>query len=474
MTDSMREFERAISSASRYRHLHDEALAYERAANLHLAMGLSSMGMLSLTEAARRFDDWGARGKVAAIAHAHPELVYKLSARSTEFAGVVTTSNRELDVDAIVHSLQAVREETSLPRIVEILMTIALEQASAEIGELVLPTERGLRCRAYAYATAAALTVELCDEDAGGSRLPMSVIQAAIQRHVPIQIHDARETNEFVTEVRFSSGNVRSVLCLPLMRQAEVIGILYLENNVAAGAFTPARISLLQLLASTAAIAIENASLDEKSALLKEIHHRVKNNLQLISSLLSLQASSIEDASVTRLFAESRDRVRSMALVHENLYRAGNFARVSMAEHLRKLCAQLVRAYRPSGQQVDVDVLADSIELDINRAIACGLIVNELVSNALKHGFVDGRSGAVLVRFESVDRIRCRLHVIDNGVGMPVRHHSENTTGRRWPGSGIGMDLVDDLAYQLGGEVTVTTESGTSVEVCFARADNEG
>ncbi|MGT2493645.1 sensor histidine kinase [Cupriavidus basilensis] len=388
--------------------------------------------------------------------------------------GVVTTSNRELDVDAIVLSLQAVRDETSLPRIVEILMTIALEQASAEIGELVLPTERGLRCRAYAHATASALKVELRDEDAGGSRLPMSMIQAAIQRHVPIQIHDARETNEFATEARFSSGNVRSVLCLPLMRQAEVIGILYLENNVAAGAFTPARISLLQLLASTAAIAIENASLDEKSALLKEIHHRVKNNLQLISSLLSLQASSIEDASVTRLFAESRDRVRSMALVHENLYRAGNFARVSMVEHLRNLCAQLVRAYRPSRQQVDVEVVADSIELDINRAIACGLIVNELrvqCPEARLRGRAK-RSSPGAIRGGGWDTVPPSGDRQWRGYACWSSQREHDWTTLAW--LRIGMDLVDDLAHQLGGEVMVTTESGTSVAVCFARADNEG
>ena len=137
--------------------------------------------------------------------------------------------------------------------------------------------------------------------------------------------------------------------------------MLYLENNLAPHVFTPARIAVLELLASQAAISLENArlytdlrqensdrrraegqlqaSLEEKEALLKEVHHRVKNNLQLISSLLSLQAARIAEPAVAELFAESRNRVRSMALCASNLYQAGNFARISMAIHIQNLCA---------------------------------------------------------------------------------------------------------------------------------------
>src|SRR5262249_56589577 len=120
--------------------------------------------------------------------------------------------------------------------------------------------------------------------------------------------------------------NVRSVFCLPILRQAKVVGLLYLENDLATHAFTPNRINVLKLLASQAAISLENASLEEKEALLKEVHHRVKNNLQLITSLLNLQAARITDPAVANLFAESRNHVRSMAMVHENLYKAGSFA----------------------------------------------------------------------------------------------------------------------------------------------------
>jgi two-component sensor histidine kinase len=138
--------------------------------------------------------------------------------------------------------------------------------------------------------------------------------------------------------------------------RAKVVGLLYLENDLATHAFTPNRINVLKLLASQAAISLENASLEEKEALLKEVHHRVKNNLQLITSLLNLQAARVTDPMVAALFAESRDRVRSMALVHENLYRLGNFARVPMKPHLEGVCAQLFRAYAPATGQISLQL----------------------------------------------------------------------------------------------------------------------
>ena len=129
------------------------------------------------------------------------------------------------------------------------------------------------------------------------------------------------------------------------------------------------------------------ASLEEKNALLKEVHHRVKNNLQLINSLLSLQAARIADRAVAELFAESRNRVRSMALVHENLYRAGNFARIPMRAHIQNLAAHLIRAYGLQSRHIELSTEIDDIELDLDQAVSIGLIINELVSNALKHAF---------------------------------------------------------------------------------------
>ena len=202
------------------------------------------------------------------------------------------------------------------------------------------------------------------------------------------------------------------------------------------------------------------ASLQEKEALLKEVHHRVKNNLQLISSLLSLQAARIAEPAVAELFAESRNRVRSMALVHENLYRAGNFARISMATHIQNLCAHLTRAYGMNCRRVELAIRIGDVELDLDRAVPCGLIVNELVSNALKHAFPDARAGRVCVELQPFGDQQHVLVVGDNGVGLPPDldcHRADS----------LGLQLVDDLTQQLHGNIMVNRKGGTTFTMTF-------
>jgi len=200
------------------------------------------------------------------------------------------------------------------------------------------------------------------------------------------------------------------------------------------------------------------ASLNEKDVLLKEVHHRVKNNLQLISSLLNLQASRIADPITVSLLEDSRNRVRSMAMVHENLYRAGNFAEVAMKAHIESLCAHLHRAYGLS--RIDISAESDDVTLDLNRAVSCGLIVNELVSNALKHAFPDDRSGRVIVTFSGTPDVACQLTVRDNGIGLPDAIDVANT-------SSLGLQLVRDLVEQLDGVLTADRREGTSFMLTF-------
>lgn len=201
-------------------------------------------------------------------------------------------------------------------------------------------------------------------------------------------------------------------------------------------------------------------SLGEKESLLKEVHHRVKNNLQLISSMLNLQASRITDQSVAELFSESRNRVRSMALVHENLYRAGNFSKISMAGHIESLSASLARAYGMNTGHIELITSVEDIELGLDTAISVGLIINELTSNALKHAFPGGMQGCVRVRLARYEGHRCVLTVADNGVGLPQGIDRGQSVS-------MGLQLVHDLAEQLHGEVAVTRDKGTCFEVTF-------
>jgi PAS domain S-box-containing protein len=215
-------------------------------------------------------------------------------------------------------------------------------------------------------------------------------------------------------------------------------------------------------------------SLREKQALLKEVHHRVKNNLQVITSLLRLESARIEHPTTRSVLRGMQDRIRSMALLHETLYRSENFAQVDMKMYLGQIVAQLFRAQSaaPSSNQpglglpesaadirMELDIAA--VQLGVDQAIPCGLIVNELVSNCLKHGFPNGRAGVVRVEFGALDGgAQLRLCVSDDGVGLPT-----NLAYRQ--GRSLGLQLVSDLAGQLGGRLELDSSQGTSFAVRF-------
>jgi PAS domain S-box-containing protein len=211
----------------------------------------------------------------------------------------------------------------------------------------------------------------------------------------------------------------------------------------------------------TRAQAALSASLREKEVLLKEIHHRVKNNLQIISSLLSLQTAN-HDIDQTAALRESQDRIRSMALIHEKLYRSVDMARVDFRDYVEGLMAGLQRSYFPGpGVRVFADV--EGIVLDIDLAIPCGLIVNELVSNSLKYAFRDGRAGEIRVGLARNGQ-NYILTVSDNGPGLPPGVDFRNTPS-------LGLQLVNLLAGQLDGTVELDCSRGTRFKITFAEIE---
>ncbi len=200
-------------------------------------------------------------------------------------------------------------------------------------------------------------------------------------------------------------------------------------------------------------------SLKEKEVLLKEIHHRVKNNLQVISSLLNLQWSTIDNQEARELVRESQNRVRSMALIHERLYQSESLARIDFDDYLRSLTRELFRSYSAGG--ISLKMEGENTHLDVDTAIPCGLIVNELVSNALKHAFPDGRKGLIQIKFWSVGHNKYAIAVGDNGIGLPPDLDIQKTKT-------LGLQLVNMLVRQLHGTLDVVTEGGTTVMVTFA------
>lgn len=239
--------------------------------------------------------------------------------------------------------------------------------------------------------------------------------------------------------------------------QAEASRLLEL-----AGQSRGALLSILEdeQLASKALV----TSLREKEALLKEVHHRVKNNLQVIASLLRLEGRRIDHPMTRSVLREMQGRIQSMALLHETLYRSGNFARVDLAAYLTQLTSQLFRslAVQPGAVRLSLDLAPVLVEID--QAIPCGLIVNELASNCLKHGFPEGRSGEVSVRLRAAGHDgSLTLSVADNGVGLPADFDLRRTRS-------LGLQLVSDLARQLQGSLFIGPGPETLFEVTFAQA----
>ena len=199
------------------------------------------------------------------------------------------------------------------------------------------------------------------------------------------------------------------------------------------------------------------SSLKEKEVLLKEIHHRVKNNLQIISSLLRFQ-SEHADRNPQVVLQESQNRIRSMALLHEKLYRSPNLSKLDFTEYIRSLASHLMQSYPLTGA-VKMRIDAGQLFLDVDSAIPCGLIFNELVSNALKHAFPDGAHGEIAIELQANDDI-VTLRVSDDGVGFPEEIDFRNTES-------IGLQLVSALTDQLEGTIELRGKPGTEFKIAF-------
>lgn len=205
---------------------------------------------------------------------------------------------------------------------------------------------------------------------------------------------------------------------------------------------------------------IEEQAREAREMYIKEIHHRVKNNLQVISSLLFLQSTHATDPNILEILKESRSRVKSIALVHEKLYRTSEASRLDFAEYARDLVSELFRAYCVAQEGIHVTTVVKDVHLEVETATPCGLIINELVSNALKHAFVGKPSGELLVKLESHAPGEFVLTVSDDGIGFPA--------GFDWQASkSLGLRLVMDLTRQLDGTVEVEHDNGTTFRITF-------
>lgn len=202
------------------------------------------------------------------------------------------------------------------------------------------------------------------------------------------------------------------------------------------------------------------SSLKEKEMLLAEIHHRVKNNLQVISSLLRLQSRFIEDDASIEIFKETQNRVRSIAILHEKLYQSEDLAKIKIDEYVKLLAEDLLYFYELDNSKVEMNIDVEEVYLNIETAIPCGLIIDELVSNSLKYAFKPGENGTITIELHSNENDRFTLAVSDDGVGIPLTVDPENSET-------FGMQLIKYLSNQLKADLELDRKDGTKFKLEF-------
>ncbi len=280
---------------------------------------------------------------------------------------------------------------------------------------------------------------------------------------------------------------VRSKISAPIIQHLEdgsthIWGLLIVHACVHYRQWQPEEAGFLQQIGNQLAIAIQQSSLyhrvqselaerkqieeqlrtslQEKEVLLKEVHHRVKNNLQMVSSLLSLQADSIHDPDILKPFIDSQQRVKTMALIHEKLYQSNNLAKINFAEYIQDLVDEVFQSYTAKTSAISHNVEVENVELAVDVAISCGLIVNELVSNAIKYAFQNQKSGEIKISFASQKMTQYILTVTDNGAGMP-----EDVDFRH--SASLGLQIVCALTRQLRGTIKLDCTAGSAFSLEF-------
>ena len=217
----------------------------------------------------------------------------------------------------------------------------------------------------------------------------------------------------------------------------------------------------LNSMAEKLAVSLKRENeLREKDVLLKEIHHRVKNNMQILTSLLRLQSRRLENPEIRTIMKESESRIRSMGLIHEKLYQSNSLSEIEFESYARTLTGELQRMYGGAHPGIQVLLDAKGVELGLDTALPCGLIVNELVSNSFKYGFPEGRTGEIRIRMRPLGDGDFELIVSDNGIGIPEGEKLERE-------GSLGMRLVSTLVQQINGELQTSNGVGITTTIQF-------
>lgn len=286
-----------------------------------------------------------------------------------------------------------------------------------------------------------------------------------IKSHKPLLINTS--TKEFYKSINIIpyGKNALSLIASPMTSGEKVIGVISLQDYEKESAYTYSQLDILSTIAAQAGTALENAklyaeikkSLREKEVLLQEVHHRVKNNLQIMSSLVKLQSYYIADESMLNIMKETESRIHSMALVHSKLYNTRDYEHINFSEYVKSLTDSFINTFGTKLKDISFHIRINNISLNIDTAVPCGLIINELVSNAIKYAFTDNRSGVITISLDHHGEKHYILNVSDNGIGFIKEPDLHNA-------STLGIQLVSLLTKQMNGELKMSTTPGKGSE----------
>ena len=486
--DAERLYELAIRSSRENEFVHNEALAYELAARFYLARGFEDFGMLYLRKARHRYLRWGADGKVRQLELAFPAL--KEDDRGVPPTSTIIASSEGLDLATVLKVSQALSGEIVLENMIDSLMRIAITHAGASRGLLILakPVEHWIVAEATTVGDA--VPVQMRNDPVAAGGLPRSVYHYVVRTRESVILDDAATQGAFTSDAYIVEQRVRSILCLPLLKQTTLVGVLYLENSLAARAFTPARIAVLDLIASQAAIALENSRLyadlqkahrlEAMGTLAGGVAHDFNN---LLGAILGYGEMALRGAAAKTQLRRDLEAImvaveRGRSLVERVL----DFSKSGVAERVAVHVEDVVRealdqlaAQLPESIVLEADLRAGEAAL-LGDATQVHQVVMNLCANAAQ-AMPDGGALSVALRLERFETKRAVtigrvdesdymvLRVGDTGSGIPA-HILEQifdpffTTKVAGSGTGLGLSLVHGIVTQLGGAIDVASEPG--------------
>lgn len=270
-----------------------------------------------------------------------------------------------------------------------------------------------------------------------------------------------------------SSIEAKSLISAPMTAGEKVLGVITIQDFEKENSFTQSQLELLTTVGSQAAIALENSylysevtkQLREKEILLQEVHHRVKNNLQVMSSLIKLQSRYIKDEKMLDLMKETGGRIQSMSIVHTKLYNSGNYEFINFGEYIKNLIENFQNTYGYKLRNIQFETVINDIIINIDTAIPCGLIINELISNSIKYAFPGDRAGKIVISLERMDGGKLNMQVKDDGIGVEAGIDLSKADS-------LGIQLVTLLTRQMNGtlEIISSKQNGTSFDITFEEA----